>query len=129
MLCSHLAAYECGLSLVDRIERLQQEGMDLVLPAMNDTLKIKTVNQQSTRVIKDIQRRYQISAINRVKPGIAEASRAVLRRVPAHVLVQNKKDKDVALLIHLAQEKGIRVLEVGTFLGPYRAVTIIQKVY
>ena len=128
MVCSHLAAYECGVSLVDRIEKLQQNLTDEIHPATNDIVQINTVNQKSKRVIEDIQHRYQISAIHRLKPGIAEATRAVLRRVPKHVLVQDQQDKDVALLIHLAQEKGIHVTEEGSLLGPYRAMTIIQKV-
>ena len=65
---------------------------------------------------------------NRVKPGIAEATRAVMRRVPDHVLVRNRDDQDVQLLLHLTRQANIEVEEVGEVLGPYRAVTVIRSV-
>ena len=54
-----------------------------------------------------------MDSINRIKPGIAEATRAVLRRVPDHVFVRQMDDPDVSLLVGLAKEKGIRVTEAG----------------
>ncbi len=72
--------------------------------------------------------RYDISSLNRIKPGIAEATRAVLRRVPDHVLVRSIIDPDVSLLVYLAKEKGVEITEVGDLIGQYRAVTIIKKV-
>lgn len=68
-----------------------------------------------------------MDSINRIKPGIAEATRAVLRRVPDHVFVRQMDDPDVSLLVGLAK-KGIQVTEAGDTLGQYRAVTIIKKV-
>ncbi|MNP59517.1 Cysteine protease StiP precursor [compost metagenome] len=72
--------------------------------------------------------RFGITNLNRVKPGIAEATRAVLRRVPDHVLVRSRSDSDVQLLMHLTESAGVTVEEVGAALGPYRAVTIIRSV-
>ena len=71
---------------------------------------------------------YSVDSINRIKPGIAEATRAVLRRVPDHVFVRSVDDPDVALLVGLARDKGIPVTEMGNTIGQYRAVTIIKKV-
>ncbi|RMN76482.1 hypothetical protein ALQ56_200153 [Pseudomonas syringae pv. papulans] len=71
--------------------------------------------------------RFDITNFNRIKPGIAEATRAVMRRVPDHVLVRNRADSDVQLLLHLTEKAGIPVEEVGDVLGPYRAVTIIRS--
>lgn len=79
-------------------------------------------------VIAHLAERFAISNLNRVKPGIAEATRAVLRRVPEHVLVRCRADQDVQLLMHLTERAGIAVTEVGDQLGPYRAVTIIRNV-
>uniref|UniRef100_UPI0029F496C4 RNA-binding protein n=1 Tax=Klebsiella pneumoniae TaxID=573 RepID=UPI0029F496C4 len=70
----------------------------------------------------------EVDSINRIKPGIAEATRAVLRRVPDHVFVRQMDDPDVSLLVGLAKEKGSQVTEAGDTLGQYRAVTIIKKV-
>lgn len=71
---------------------------------------------------------FEINSVNRIKPGIAEATRAVLRRVPDHVLVRHIDDPDVSLLVYLAKQKKIAIKEVGNELGQYRAITIIKKV-
>ncbi|MEX9938352.1 RNA-binding protein, partial [Providencia rettgeri] len=84
--------------------------------------------QLSRDVIGGLAEQYEVDSINRIKPGIAEATRAVLRRVPDHVFVRQMDDPDVALLVGLAKEKGIAVTEAGDALGQYRAVTIIKKV-
>ncbi|MDE9591182.1 RNA-binding protein, partial [Xenorhabdus bovienii] len=76
----------------------------------------------------NLAEKYQIDSINRIKPGIAEATRAVLRRVPEHILVRSKDDPDVALLVHLARQKNVVITEVVDLIGQYRAVTIIKKV-
>ena len=89
---------------------------------------MRTLKQRSEQVINTLAEQYSITNINRIKPGIAEATRAVLRRVPDHVLVRKMSDPDVALLVYLAQQKNITITEVGNDIGQYRAVTIIKKV-
>ncbi|WP_312933316.1 cysteine protease StiP family protein [Pseudomonas sp.] len=83
---------------------------------------------QALQVVQRLAGRFGISNLNRIKPGIAEATRAVLRRVPDQVLVRDREDADVQLLIHLTDRAGIEVQAVGDELGPYRAVTIIRGV-
>ncbi|MNJ67723.1 Cysteine protease StiP precursor [compost metagenome] len=78
-------------------------------------------------MVRGLAEQYDISNWNRIKPGIAEATRAVLRRVPDQVLVRDRNDADVQLLIHLTDRAGIEVQEASD-LGPYRAVTIIRGV-
>lgn len=80
------------------------------------------------RTIEWIQQQYQINDINRIKPSIAEATRAVLRRIPDRILVQSHSDPNVQLLIHLAQQHQVPIDTVGTQLGPYRAATLIQNI-
>jgi hypothetical protein len=63
---------------------------------------------------------------NRVKPGIAEATRAVLRRVPDRVLVRDRDDADVAHLLHLADAAAVPV-ETLPAKCRYRAVAIIAS--
>ena len=63
--------------------------------------------------------------VNRIKPGIAEATRAVLRRVPHAVFVRDRDDAEVAHLLHLADQSGVEVHQRE--LGNYRAVTLIAK--
>jgi len=63
---------------------------------------------------------------NRIKPGIAEATRALLRRVPNRLLVRDLADPDVAHLLHLAEASGVAVESLGDDSG-YRAAAIIRS--
>lgn len=72
-----------------------------------------------------LQSEFGVNNINRIKPGIAEATRAVLRRVPQAVFVRDPDDYDVAHLMHLARQSGIEIQQRE--LGHYRAVTLIAK--
>jgi len=128
--CDHLSEFECSRLLVDTVADCRN-ALDLdAIPASpwlpENYVHLKT---QSERVIASLAAEYDISSINRIKPGIAEATRAVLRRVPEHVLVRSVNDPDVALLVYLAREKNITITEVGDRIGQYRAVTIIKKVH
>lgn len=69
--------------------------------------------------------RARTSDRNRIKPGIAEATRALLRRMPERLLVRDRDDADVAHLLHLAAEHGIPVDRLDGH-SRYRAVAIIR---
>lgn len=129
MHCDHLQAFECSTMLVDTVDhirrQLRQEDVPTAAPFTSQHNNQRNI---SLKVVEQLAAKYEIANINRIKPGIAEATRAVLRRVPDHVLVQRKDDKDVQLLVYLAEQRGIAIEEVGTALGQYRAVTIIKKV-
>lgn len=64
---------------------------------------------------------------NRIKPGIAEATRALLRRVPHALLVRDPHDADVAHLLHLAAGMNVPVGRLPED-APYRAIAIIRAV-
>ncbi|HYG48956.1 MAG TPA: cysteine protease StiP family protein [Allosphingosinicella sp.] len=70
--------------------------------------------------------RFAIEDRNRIKPGIAEATRAVLRRVPDRLLLRDPADPDVRHLVHLAREKGLEV-ELLDPQSSFRAVSIIRE--
>lgn len=128
--CFHLQQFECSRQLVDRIADCQNSLEKDEIPASVTTpeKRQQQLKALSDRVINALINRYQIANINRIKPGIAEATRAVLRRLPEHVLVRSVDDPDVALLVYLAREKNITITEAGDSLGQYRAITIIKKV-
>jgi len=129
--CEHLRQFDCSRLLVDRVADCQSQREKPALPASQQTSASnnKQLKSLSEQVIGSLAARYHITNINRIKPGIAEATRAVLRRVPEHVLVRSVNDPDVALLVYLAREKNITITEVGDSLGQYRAITIIKKVH
>ena len=97
-------------------------------PAVADPSLYATLHRQSGELVARLMRRFAINAANRIKPGIAEATRALLRRVPEYVLVSRREDPDVRLLLGLAARHGIPVEEAGDAILPYKAVTIIRKV-
>ena len=129
MLCEHLQEHDCSQHLVDTVAAYRHKLMTAATPTPLLTTGYSTARQQRSKgLITNLVNTYHIDSINRIKPGIAEATRAVLRRVPEHVLVRNCNDLDVALLIYLAKEIGIPIKEVGEKTGPYHAITIIKKV-
>ncbi|MEL6235689.1 MAG: cysteine protease StiP domain-containing protein [Pseudomonadota bacterium] len=80
----------------------------------------------AAETIDRVAARFDIANRNRIKPGIAEATRAVLRRAPERVLIRGTGDPDLAGLETLASERGI-LLEVDPALvAPYRAITVIR---
>ncbi|WP_343552083.1 cysteine protease StiP family protein [Pantoea sp.] len=127
--CDHLAQFDCSQQLVETVAEYARTLDINALPACpQDPQHQQQLVAQSDAVIARLAARYQVNSINRIKPGIAEATRAVLRRVPDQVLVRSVDDPDVALLVYLAQQKGLSITEAGADLGQYRAVTIIKKV-
>lgn len=78
-------------------------------------------------LINDLAARFAIRNRNRIKPTIAEATRAILRRDPECVLVNEMADgQDTALLRHLCEEKNIQLIADAS-IAPYQAVTIIKN--
>lgn len=79
----------------------------------------------SRALVESLMAEFAVTNMNRIKPGIAEATRAVLRRLPEAVFVRDRTDAEVTHLLHLAQQSHIPVQERE--LGNYRAVTLIAK--
>ncbi len=124
----HLHEHDVTRAFIERIET-ERRALTAVRPAAPWTKAQKQALQgEATRVVASLAARFGINNPNRVKPGIAEATRAVLRRVPERVLVRDRSDSDVQLLLHLTERTGASVEEAGSALGPYRAVTLIRSV-
>lgn len=76
------------------------------------------------REAEEIRAAFGIRDVNFVKPGIGEATRVLLRRVPWKVLVRDPADSGLRHLTALAREKGVPV-EVYP-LRNYRACGLIR---
>ena len=61
---------------------------------------------------------------NKIKPSIAECTRALLRRVPKMILVSDTSDPDLQLILSLARSQGVQV-NVANSVYPYKAVAIL----
>jgi hypothetical protein len=82
--------------------------------------------QRSARMLAGIRARFGIDNEHFIKPGIGEATRVLLRRVPERLLLRDPKHPEVAHLRQLAREKQVRE-EVDPEL-PYQAISLIKGV-
>lgn len=80
----------------------------------------------SSRYMQQVCRDHGISDPNLVKPGIAEATRVLLRRLPDRLILRDSSLADVAHLKRLALEKGVPVQNDPGL--PYNAVSLIRSV-
>ena len=125
----HQAVYYDKLQPWDRsgdfIQTIDALRQQTSLPTPLTGKLLPTFATQS--VIDDLATRFAINNRNRIKPTIAEATRAILRRDPECVLVNEMADgQDTALLRHLCEEKNIQLIADAS-IAPYQAVTIIKN--
>lgn len=122
----HLAEFDLSQQFIDHINEVRRTSC-MQESATWTSQQRKTQREQTQLVIKNVAEEYEINNLNRIKAGIAEATRAILRRVPELVLLQHADDEDTALLRHLTKETNTPILVVGESIAPYRAITLIQK--
>jgi adenine/guanine phosphoribosyltransferase-like PRPP-binding protein len=77
--------------------------------------------------VEGISRSFGINNVNLVKPGVGETTRVLLRRVPWKVLVHPNASEDIAHVLHLAEQRGVEVLEVPDL--PYSCVGLIHPLH
>jgi len=103
-------------SIMEIIQSLKIDKIPLL--SKNDLLH-KDINS----FLKGIQDRFDIKDINYIKPGIGEATRVLLRRVPYLILFKDLEAKETQHLILLAKEKGVKFIEERNL--PYMALAVI----
>ncbi|KIM06534.1 MAG: hypothetical protein KU28_08040 [Sulfurovum sp. PC08-66] len=74
--------------------------------------------------IASLQKRFDISNINYIKPGIGETTRVLLRRDPYKILLRNPSENHVMHIIKLANENNIEIIHDPNL--PYSCVGIIK---
>ncbi len=121
----HLAAHDISREFVDTIAGHFPSDATAAKPLPDDERR-----ERRNKVEKSIQtlaERHDINNLNRIKPSLAEATRAVLRRRPHMVYVASDDAADTAPLMHLIRETNIPYEVAPDVINGYRAVTIIQK--
>jgi hypothetical protein len=124
----HLADIDVSLAFVDRVSascEKQREGATACAVDPKASLELRETAMTAVRVIAGL---YGVTNMNRIKPGIAEATRAILRRKPRKVFVRAMDDPDLSALIHLCETDGVEIEVAPDLTGPYRAITLIEKV-
>ncbi|WP_457969324.1 cysteine protease StiP domain-containing protein [Acinetobacter calcoaceticus] len=127
LIYQHLAQYDISVEFIDKILNLIQQHPHSDLANWNNHIRLKQ-QKICLDTIDWISETYAIKNINHIKASIAEATRAVLRRVPEKILIRDPAHPHVQLLLHFAKERNIAVDILGAKLGPYHAVTLIKKV-
>jgi hypothetical protein len=118
---SEFNGVDITLSFVEKVVEKSRE----MIPTMESFLpKNIELEKRAEDFILDAKKRYRVSTINFIKPGVAETTRVLLRRVPDRILVKDRTLHHVEHLIHLASEKGVKVEEIREL--PYSAVGIIE---
>ena len=84
------------------------------------------IQQQSIHFIEKIKSSYNINNVNLIKPGIGEATRVLLRRVPDLLILKDINQNQTQHLVLLAKEKKVKVIEDSKI--PYQAVSIIKEI-
>ncbi|WP_372844125.1 cysteine protease StiP domain-containing protein [Psychrobacter sp.] len=82
---------------------------------------------QTADLIDSLAIEYDISNRNRIKPTIAEATRAILRRDPEGILLASAHHPDTILLRHLCAQRHIPITVLGDKILPYQAITLIKQ--
>lgn len=84
----------------------------------------RKAGETSRAFLRDFMARHGVRDENLVKPGIGEATRVLLRRVPERLVLRDPTAPEIAHLLQLAAEKNVAV-EIDPGL-PYLAVSLIQ---
>ena len=121
-----LQAYDHSRDLIEQVNQ-ERHLLTKVNPAIWPEQARQQQQQIAASVIATVAERFDIQQPNRIKPSLAEATRAVLRRVPERIILRNANDPQTRLLRHLATEQGAPIVLLGEAIAPYRAITIIQR--
>ena len=103
-----------GICLVNRV------GLPKVVPV--DSAQAAAI---SSEYIHATMLQHGITDVNMVKPGIGEATRVLLRRVPRLLILRNPNTPDVAHLKVLAAEKNVPLIVDASL--PYQSVALIRS--
>lgn len=91
------------------------------LPPMNHA----ALRQRSAQLIQTLSQRHDVKHSNFIKPGLGEATRALLRREPSLLLLRDTAAPEVRHLLQLARERAVPV-QADAALGLH-AVVIIRR--
>ncbi|MEO8407432.1 MAG: cysteine protease StiP family protein [Oxalobacteraceae bacterium] len=110
-------AFADGL-IADGVRQAERDGIPEAAPI--DRAQVAAV---SAGFLDETMAQYGINDANLIKPGIGEATRVLLRRVPRLLILRNPDAPDVAHLRLLATEKSVALIIDADL--PYQAVSLI----
>lgn len=118
---NNLVEWDWTNNFINTIDEIMCQNKDSYTPCIKNVLKHVDFNAEATLCLKPLVQEY---GVNKVKPSIAECTRALLRRVPKMILVSNKQDPDLRLILNLAHNQEVEV-RIEPSVYPYKAVAIL----
>lgn len=125
----HGCVFYADFAAADRstwfLDQVSQHFTDAVpAPIQPDAGERQRRRQAMAGFLERISRHYRISDRNFIKPGVAEATRVLLRRVPDLLLLRDPEQPDVAHLHVLAAQKRVAVIVDPSM--PIQATALIK---
>lgn len=126
----HGAVYYGELQTEDKsnefIDTVSSYFKDINYNYFNDNHALVSASKTGLDEVMDIAKDFDLTDISKIKPGVGETTRVLLRRIPYCVLVRNLDDiKNFPHIYRLCEEKNIPILEYP--LQMYNVCGIIKK--
>ncbi|WPL19667.1 Citrate lyase beta subunit [Thiorhodovibrio winogradskyi] len=121
---AHFEPQDLSRWFVDALRETIRAQLDAGYQPATQPVDPTAARERSTRMLADIRARFGITNANFIKPGIGEATRVLLRRVPERLILRDPDLPEVAHLIQLATEKQVPG-EVDPN-SPYQAIALIK---
>jgi hypothetical protein len=125
MVLDHLRPLDVSRAFIEAIDA-KVKAVD-ALPPTSWSRKVRAARRLACEtLVRRVSKFAGATDVNRIKPGIAEATRAVLRRVPDRMFVSDAADPSLIHLLELCRERGLAVERLSEMHG-YRAVAVIKS--
>jgi len=122
-----LAGSDVSAVLLDAVsDRFDAVRTDVVAGTAALAASDRQVTFAGWAAVEEIRQRYGIESVNFVKPGVGEATRVLLRRVPWKILVREPDHPDHVHLRLLAEQRGVPI-EVVPDLA-YSCMGLVRRV-
>ncbi|MEV0218085.1 phosphoribosyltransferase [Streptomyces sp. NPDC050704] len=123
-----LAGVDVSVDFLDAVSARFGEVDQAVDDRVKELLSTdRTPTWEGWAAVERISEEYGIHDVNLVKPGVGEATRVLLRRVPWKILARAGAGADLDHVRLLAEQRGVPVEEVAEL--PYTCVGLIHPKY
>lgn len=120
-----LAGHDRSRWFIERWRAQVLQDRERLLAQAGAAPDLGLVRARSERLISELMRRYQVSDRNFIKPGIGEATRSMLRRVPRVLVLRDPDAPSVRHLQWLAARRAVPIDHEPDL--PLNAATILRK--
>ena len=107
-----------SIEFIDKVSELFSEvDVDEIAKALNESFERS--DKTGSEVVKAVAEKYGIDDVNKIKPGVGETTRVLLRRVPWKVLISDKikNTQDITHIVQLCTERDVptEVCDIGNY--------------